>query len=330
MCIDETMKIHPIMAEQSKKTPVVLSVTGLTKRFHEGKSDFLAVNDVSFDVKKGEIIGLLGPNGAGKTTTIQMLLNLMTPTAGEISYFGMPFTEHREEILQKINHTSGYSQMPWRLSVWENINIFAWMYQIKDRSKRIDELADVFETKNLLKKRFVDLSAGQKTRVLLMKAFINEPELVLLDEPTASLDPDIADKIRTYILREQKARNMSMLITSHNMKEVEEMCDRVVFLNHGKVYAIDTPQGLAKRNTMCELQLMVEDGLKRLIEVIESHKFPFKEKQRYISITLPEDKVGTFLSEMGSRGLKYSEIEIVRPSLEDFFLSVSGKQKEAK
>jgi ABC-2 type transport system ATP-binding protein len=174
----------------------------------------------------------------------------------------------------------------------------------------------------------MELSAGQKTRVLLMKAFINEPELVLLDEPTASLDPDIADKIRKYILREQKARNMSMLITSHNMKEVEEMCDNVVFLHHGKIYAIDTPTGLAKRNTSCQLRLMVEDGLKRLVEVVEKHSYPFEVTERSITITLPEDKVGTFLSEMGAKGLKYTEIEILRPSLEDFFLSVSNQQKK--
>lgn len=316
------------MAENKTKTPVVLSVKGLTKHFHQGKSDFLAVDHVSFEVKKGEIIGLLGPNGAGKTTTIQMLLGLMDPSEGSVEYFGMSLEDHREEILQRVNHTSGYAEMPWRLSVWENINIFAWMYGVKNRSEKIDELAEVFETTKLLKKKFMDLSAGQKTRVLLMKAFINEPELVLLDEPTASLDPDIADKIRKYILKEQKARNMSLLITSHNMKEVEEMCDKVVFLNHGKVYAIDTPSGLAKRNTVCELHLMVEDGLKRLIEVVDSHKYKYELKNRFIIITLPEEKVGPFLSEMGSRGLKYTEIEILRPSLEDFFLSVSDQKNK--
>jgi ABC-2 type transport system ATP-binding protein len=314
------------MIEPVSHLPAVLSVHNLTKRFQEGKSDFLAVNEVSFDIKKGEIVGLLGPNGAGKTTTIQMLLGLMTPTSGDIKYFGKSFEKHREEVLQKINHTSGYARFPWRLTVWENLNVFGHMYGIANREQKIDELGEIFEATNLFKKRFQDLSAGQMTRVLLMKAFINEPELVLLDEPTASLDPDISDKIREYILAQQKKREMSILITSHNMKEVEQMCDRVVFLNRGKVYAIDTPQGLDRRNKYCELQLMVDDGLKRLIEVIDSHSYPFEVKQRYISITLPEEKVGTFLSEMGSRGLQYSEIEIVRPSLEDSFLSVSEKR----
>lgn len=321
------------MEKDQKKAPAVLSVSGLTKRFHTGKSEFVAVNDVSFDIKKGEIVGLLGPNGAGKTTTIQMLLGLMSPTAGTITYFGQLFEKNREEILQKLNHTSGYARLPWRLNVWENLDVVGCLYGVKNRTEKIEELGQIFEAKNLFPKRFQDLSAGQMTRVMLMKAFMNEPELVLLDEPTASLDPDISEKIREYILKQQKARQMSILITSHNMREVEEMCDRVVFLNHGKVFAIDTPEGLAKRNKNCELQLMVEDGLKRLIDVVESHKYEYEVKMRYIAITLPEEKVGSFLSEMGAKGLQYSEIEIVRPSLEDFFLSVSDtsvqKSKES-
>ncbi|MEO8581031.1 MAG: ABC transporter ATP-binding protein [Patescibacteria group bacterium] len=313
------------MAENANKRPVVLSVNELTKSFPGRKSDFLAVDQVSFNVHQGEIVGLLGPNGAGKTTTIQMLLGLMTPTSGGIHYFGLPFELHREEILKKLNHTSGYARMPWRLTVLENLNVYGWMYEVKNHTEKIAELVDAFEIKSFKNKRFQDLSAGQMTRVLLAKAFINTPELVLLDEPTASLDPDISLKIRNYILDEQKKRKMSLVITSHNMHEVEEMCDRVVFLNKGKVYAIDTPDGLAKKNQNCELQLMVRDGLKRLIEVIEGHGFRFSVSKRYIAITLPEQQVGALLSEMGAKGLQYSEIEIVKPSLEDFFVNVSKK-----
>jgi ABC-2 type transport system ATP-binding protein len=161
-----------------------------------------------------------------------------------------------------------------------------------------------------------------------MKAFINDPELVLLDEPTASLDPDIAEKIRDYILLQQKEREMSLVITSHNMREVEEMCDKVIFLHKGKVYAEDTPEGLAKRNQFCRLELMVKDGLKRLIKVVEKNNLKYIVKKRYIQIDMLEKNVGAFLSEMGNAGLQYTEIEIVRPSLEDFFLSVSGSTKK--
>lgn len=332
-CRERILQLHfcgLYMLKKSSQTPAVLKVDQLTKVFPHKGGEFRAVDGVSFDVKKGEILGLLGPNGAGKTTTIQMLLGLMTPTSGSISYFDKPFETNREEILKKINHTSGYAKMPWRLTVRENLNVYCWMYEVENHTQKMNELIDAFEITAFQNSRFQDLSAGQSTRVLLAKAFINTPELVLLDEPTASLDPDISLKIRNYILDEQKKRNMSMLITSHNMREVEEMCDRVVFLHHGKVYAIDTPEGLAKKNQFCELQLMVKDGLKRLIEVVEGHKYSFTLTKRYISITIPEQKVGELLSEMGAKGLQYSEIEIVKPSLEDFFVRVSEEEHEQK
>lgn len=298
---------------------VVLSVKNLTKQF----GTFTAVDGISFDVVKGEIVGLLGPNGAGKTTTIQMLLSLLKPTGGEINYFDKSLVTHRQEILQRINHTSGYSRLPWRMSVWENLDVYGHLYSVKDHRTKIEKLLETFELVGERNKPFQDLSAGQKTRAALIKAFLNDPEIVLLDEPTTSLDPDIAEKIREFILNERTKRSLSILITSHNMQEVEEMCDRVVFLHHGRIYAIDTPQGLAKRNTESQLELMVRDGLKRLIELTQKHNYSFKEKKRFITITLPEKEIAQFLTSIGKKGIEYSEIEIVRPSLEDFFLSVS-------
>jgi ABC-2 type transport system ATP-binding protein len=307
-------------------TQSILEVKNLTKQFGPPAGGFRAVNDVSFSVAEGEIVGLLGPNGAGKTTTIQMLLGLMTPTAGSVIYFGQDLRTHREQILQRINHASGYSRLPWRLSIWENLHVYARLYQVAHPKAKIMELVEAFDAEKLLPKKFQDLSAGQMTRTLLIKAFLNDPELVLLDEPTASLDPDIASKIREYILAERRKRNLSILITSHNMREVEEMCDRVIFLNHGTIYAVDTPQGLAKRNQQSELNLMIDDGLKRLIELVTTHKLVYKETNRFITITIPESLIAGFLTEIGQRGIVFSEIEIVRPSLEDFFLSVSREQ----
>lgn len=306
-------------------TPI-LEVKNLTKIFRAGGADFTAVDNISFSVKEGEIVGFLGPNGAGKTTTIQMLLGLTTPTSGNICYFGKEFNKHRAQTLQKINYTSGYGLLPWRMTVWENLDVYTWMYEIPNRKKRIQELAESFEATPFLSKRWQDLSAGQKTRVMLMKSLINNPLLVLYDEPTASLDPDIADKIRTIITKERNKRKMSILITSHNMREVEEMCDRVVFLNQGKIYAIDTPEGLAQRNNQSQLHLMVTDGLKRLIELTEKRNCSYIEKKRFIQITMPESDIAEFLSITGTIGVVYSEIEIVRPSLEDFFLSVSKER----
>ena len=301
----------------------LLQVSNLTKKFGPPAGGFIAVNDISFVVGEGEIVGFLGPNGAGKTTTIQMLLGLMMPTEGEINFFGKSLNSHRQEILQKINYSSAYAELPWRLTVWENLNFYAWLYQVSNKKEKILSLCDQFEVLPLLNKQLRDLSAGQKTRVLLTKTFLNDPKMILLDEPTASLDPDIADKIRRYILNERKIRNLSILITSHNMSEVEELCDRVIFLNHGKIIAVDTPQGLAKRNKNSRLELMIVDGLKRLIEMIYVKKYQFTEKNRFVNITLPEAQIAQFLTDIGKRGVEFSEIEIVRPNLEDFFLSVS-------
>lgn len=313
----------------TKTFPTSSRLTGLRGASSSG---FTAVNDISFSVKEGEIVGLLGPNGAGKTTTIQMLLGLTTPTSGSIQYFGMSLDTHREEILQRVNASSGYTRMPWRLSVWENLIVYGHLYAVRNHKDKIRDIAHRFEADELLKKRYFDLSAGQMTRVALIKAFINDPEIVLLDEPTASLDPDIAEKIRVFILTERKKRNLAILITSHNMAEVEEMCDRVVFLNHGKIYAIDTPRGLARRNKESKLNLMVKDGLKRIMKLSKEYGYTYVQKNRFITITLPENTIAQYLTEAGKRGVEYDDIEIVRPSLEDFFLSVAGGKsvKEVK
>lgn len=298
---------------------LILEVKDLTKRF----GNFTAVHHISFSIKEGEIMGLLGPNGAGKTTTIQMLLSLMIPTSGTITFFQKSLYTHREEILQRVNSSSGYARLPWRLTVWENLNVYAHLYHVVNPKEKIASLAQRFEAAEFLHHMFRDLSAGQMTRALLIKAFLNDPALLLLDEPTASLDPDIAEKIREYILEERQKRGLSILITSHNMTEVEEMCDRVVFLNHGKVLAVDTPEGLAKRNTQAEVSLMVKDGLKRLIERLKKEKYVYEEKNRFITVALPEGQIAFFLTEIGKQGIEYDEIEIKRPSLEDFFLSAS-------
>lgn len=311
-----------------KKQQSVLDVSGLTKVFIDGKTQMTAVNSISFSIYPGEVVGFLGPNGAGKTTTIQMLLGLMTPTAGQIQYFGQSLETHREEILQRINHASGYGRMPWRMKVWENLSVFAHLYSVENVHQRIEELGTAFQAHKLLTKTYQDLSAGQMTRVMLMKAFINNPEMVLLDEPTASLDPDIAEMIREYVLLEQKRRKLTLLITSHNMKEVEAMCDRVIFLQKGQIYAEDTPANLAKRNTTSVVKMVVADGLKRFKEVLDQHHYLYAEQNRSIEVKMPTDQVGHLLSEMGSKGLHYSEIEIIRPSLEDFFLSIT--KQEAK
>ncbi len=221
----------------------IVEIKNLVKRFDK----FVAVNDVSFEIQEGETLGLLGPNGAGKTTTIQALLDLVTPTSGSIKIFGKEISENRSEILGQINFSSPYVALPGNLKVWENLSIFAGLYGIKNPKQKIEELAEIFKIKDLLPKMTSNLSTGQMTRLNLTKAMLNDPKLLLLDEPTSSLDPDIADKYRKLLKKIQKERNLTILYTSHNMLEIEEICDRVIFLNKGKITDNGTPQQLIKK-----------------------------------------------------------------------------------
>ena len=199
------------------------------------------MDGLSFTVARGEIFGLLGPNGAGKTTTIQLLLGLTTPTAGEIRVLGLPLIERRREILQRSNFSSAYVSLPSNLTVRENLEVFARLYGVADRRRRIDEVLELFEISDTLKRLTGALSSGQATRLNLCKAFLNDPEILFLDEPTASLDPDIAEKVRVTLQRIQRERSVTMLYTSHNMREVEILCDRVLFLSRGRSVREGTP-----------------------------------------------------------------------------------------
>lgn len=222
---------------------ILLKASNLSKHFGKTK----AVDNISFEIKQGEILGFLGPNGAGKTTTIQMLLGLIKPTHGSISVFNLDLQKHRAEILQRVNFSSAYVSLPGNLKVWENLYTFARLYNVKNYKQKVKELTDFFEITPLLPKTYASLSSGQATRVNLTKALLNKPELLFLDEPTASLDPDIADKIRKYLKKIQKDHNLTILYTTHNMMEVEELCDRAIFINEGKIITEGSPTMLIKK-----------------------------------------------------------------------------------
>ncbi len=222
---------------------LAIETIALAKRFGAVE----AVAGIDLAVPTGSVFGFLGPNGAGKTTTIQMILDLITPTSGEIQVFGLPMKRHREEILGRMNFSSPYVSLPGNLKVSENLKTFARLYGVKDVNGKIAELVDFFEIRELLPKMTSSLSTGQLTRLNLTKALLNDPKLLLLDEPTSSLDPDIADRTRKMLLKIRAERGVTMLYTSHNMAEVEEICDRVIFINHGEVKDEGTAEALIKK-----------------------------------------------------------------------------------
>ncbi len=231
-------------------TPPVLQASDLTKRF----GDFTAVNGISFHIKPGEILGLLGPNGAGKTTTIQMLLGLVTPTSGSIHMFGLDLSTHREEILQQVNFSSTYLSMPQSLTVEENLWVVGRLYGMSDMARRVDAIVKKLEMEEFRGKITRKLSSGQMTRLTLAKAFLTEPQILFLDEPTASLDPDVAFKVRSLLKEARRSSGLSILYTSHNMREMEEMSDRIIFLQRGRIVATGTAQEIIDRFGKTDLE----------------------------------------------------------------------------
>ncbi len=222
---------------------VAIAVDGLSKRYD--KID--AVKNVSFAIRRGTTTALLGGNGAGKTTTLAMLLGVLTPTSGRIRVLGCDMLRQRHRVLPRMNFTSPYVDMPKRLTVRENLRIFADLYGIADPRARIAALGAEFDLAPLLDRTYGTLSAGQRTRVSLAKALLNEPEVMLLDEPTASLDPDVGDRVRTWLERYQRRTACTMLLASHHMGEVERMCDEVLMLRAGEIVDRGSPQALLAR-----------------------------------------------------------------------------------
>ena len=238
---------------------VVLKTEALIKDF----GSIRAVDQLSLNLNKGSTTALLGGNGAGKTTTLSMLLGLLIPTSGNISIFGHDFVKDRYPALKRMNFSSPYVDLPQRLTVRENLTVYAKLYGVNDVRSAVMEMVETFRLTEMIDRRVRKLSAGQKTRVSLAKALINKPELLFLDEPTASLDPETVSWIRTFLKNYQRDRGATILLASHDMKEVEQLCDKVLLLRKGKLVEEGTPPDLlAKydRKTLEEVFLDISRG----------------------------------------------------------------------
>lgn len=300
----------------------VLKVTNLSKTY----GNFTAVDAVSFSVPRGKIVGFLGPNGAGKTTTIQVLLGITLPNGGSIEYFGRDFAREREACLQRINTTSAFNTLMGRISVWENLFVFAELYQVPNARAKIKQLLGELEAIDLASRLYKDLSSGQKTRINIVKALLNDPEILLMDEPTASLDPDIADKTLTLIENLRRERNISILYTSHNMNEITRICDEVIFLDHGKIVAHDTPQNLTKRISHATLCVVFDKKTEALDTLLRekgvSYSYP---EHATVEVQATEQAIPGLLFDMSKTGIWIEDIEIRKPTLEDVFLQIARK-----
>ena len=235
--------------------PSVLSVSNVGKTY----GNTVAVDGISFAVEAGEIVGLLGPNGAGKTTTINMVLGVLSPSSGSIIIDGIDISKHRSQALSRTNFAAVYAPLPGNLTVVQNLRVFGMLYRVKELSKRIEELLVQFDLLPFRNSKCGVLSSGEQTRVCLAKAMLNRPQLLLLDEPTASIDPSKAQEIRAHVRRFAEG-NVGILWTSHNMQEVEEVCDRVLFMSKGKILLAGNPKTLPQehgKETLEELFIAV-------------------------------------------------------------------------
>jgi ABC-2 type transport system ATP-binding protein len=227
-----------------------IEVAHLTKFYKTTR----AVDDVSFRIARGSITGLLGGNGAGKTTTIAMIMGLVLPTSGRIQVLGRAMPDQSAEVLGRMNFESPYVDMPMRLTVRQNLTIFGKLYAVENLRERIEQLAADLDLGDFLDRANGKLSAGQKTRVALAKALINQPELLLLDEPTASLDPDTADWVRQHLMAYRSTHGATILLASHNMLEVERLCDRVIIMKRGRIEDDDSPDNIMARYNRATLE----------------------------------------------------------------------------
>src|SRR5580700_3039380 len=238
------------MAPPRVAADYALRADGLRKNY----GSKVAVDGISFGVRAGEIVGLLGPNGAGKTTTINMILGVLQPSAGDIRIEGIELARRRSQALAHTNFAAVYAALPGNLTVYQNLRFFSLIYDVAGAASRIDTLLREFELQPLRNTRCGVLSSGEQTRLAIAKALLNRPRLLLLDEPSASLDPSAADLIRTHIRELAKRSGCGILWTSHNMYEVEEVCDRVLFLSHGKILLEGDPKALPREHGAASLE----------------------------------------------------------------------------
>lgn len=310
----------------------VIEVEGVKKsyssspwRFWEDRNHTQALKGVSFEVEDGEIFSVVGPNGAGKTTLINILNGLLYKDEGSVKIFGEETRENRQKIAKRMNVATSYSALSGNLTVRENLKVFGKIYNVKNIDERIDELLKIFQIEKLENKKVWHISAGQKTRANLCKSLINKPELLLLDEATAGLDPHIAEITRNAIKKVNEEYGTTILITSHNMSDIDKLSDRILFLHNGKVLKEGTPEEL-KREIHIKILEVSYDGKKKSLEDIKQKWGGDLSKSLAKFKIEKEEDIVEILDELSNKKIKITDIEAKNPDLEEVFKKVAGDQ----
>jgi ABC-2 type transport system ATP-binding protein len=301
-----------------------VEISNISKTFKQKKTTFHALKNVSFDIKQGEIFGLLGPNGAGKTTLINILTGILLPTSGKLKIHGFDMLKEREKVLKFINVGSHETQFHWSLNAKEILYFFGKFYGLDSKQIKIktNELSKLLEIEDL-KKQFRYLSTGQEYRVVLAKSLINDPKFLMLDEPTVGLDPDIAKRTRELVYEISKNYKTTILLTSHYMTEVEQLCDRIAFLYRGEIVDIGKI-GKVKSSLFSTFGLFVE--VKKIKHVSLLNKLGFKIKGNTLLTELSEeDSVTPLISQLVKNNFEILDIRVQKPTLEDYFLEMMKK-----
>jgi ABC-2 type transport system ATP-binding protein len=302
----------------------LLEIHDLRKRYGTVE----ALKGLSLSVERGEFFGLLGPNGAGKSTTINILLGLILPDSGTIRIFERDFATEQVVIRRRMNVAAAFTSLSGVLTVRENLKVYGHLYGVKKLNAKIDELLERFEITALANRKLQDLSSGQHTRVTLCKGLINDPELLLLDECTLGLDPDIAEKTRRALKEFQRERQTTILFTSHNMHEVEELCGRIAFLHKGEILRVDTTERIKRLIPQQVVEIHVRPGTDlAALQQWDSLKGEISggATLRFV-LDHPEEQLNALLRHVMQAGIYITDVQISRPTLEDVFIKVAREE----
>ena len=308
-----------------------VEVKNLSKSFTEKGKIVKAVKNISFRVKKGEVFGLLGPNGAGKTTTLNMLNGLLEKDKGSIKILGYDPKDNWEYVKNRMNVATAYFSLSEVLTIRENLKVYGKLYGVKKIDEKINEMLKLFELEHLRNRKVIRLSSGERTRVALCKGFINDPEVLFLDECTVGLDPDIAEKTRMIIKDYQKTHKTTIIFTSHYMYEVEELCKRIAFMDKGRILRTDTAKNFKKLIKKTAVELTVKDKMPTVRKVLKDKNINVMQTGTntiMFEVESSSDKLFKIMNTIFKAGAKLSDMHVQKPTLDDIFIRIArGKKK---